>query len=48
MGRWSARLLAACALVAGAAWALDRALPPDITRYELRAREVPARDGRLL
>jgi len=48
MRRWPARLLVAFGLLAGGAWALDRALPPDLTRYELRAREVPARDGRLL
>jgi len=46
--RWSARLLGTLALLAGGAWALDRAFPPDLTRYDLRAREVPARDGRLL
>lgn len=48
MRRWSARLLATLALLAGAAWALNHALPPNLTRYELRAREVQARDGRLL
>ncbi|WP_206932280.1 transglycosylase domain-containing protein [Roseococcus thiosulfatophilus] len=46
--RLAARLLAVLALLAGGAWALDRAFPPDLLRYELRAREVPARDGRLL
>ncbi|WP_191083097.1 transglycosylase domain-containing protein [Roseococcus microcysteis] len=46
--RGPARLLAVLALLAGGAWALDRAFPPNLLRYELRAREVPARDGRLL
>ncbi|WP_424811807.1 penicillin-binding protein 1C [Roseococcus sp. YIM B11640] len=32
----------------GGAWALDRALPPPMARFENLAREVTARDGRLL
>jgi len=39
---------AALALLAGGAWALDRALPPPMARYENLAREVSARDGRTL
>ncbi|UPY37100.1 penicillin-binding protein 1C [Sediminicoccus sp. KRV36] len=32
----------------GLAWLLDRAFPPPMARFENRAREVTARDGRLL
>lgn len=46
--RWIIGLLAGVAALCGAAWTLDRAFPPDMTRFETRAREVTARDGRLL
>ena len=39
-------LLPVLALAAG--WALDRALPPDLSALERVSRETPARDGRLL
>ncbi|MCU0887801.1 MAG: transglycosylase domain-containing protein, partial [Rubritepida sp.] len=42
---WLALVLA---LGAAGLWALDRALPPDLARYEAAAREVTAQDGRLL
>ncbi|WP_207538936.1 transglycosylase domain-containing protein [Sabulicella rubraurantiaca] len=29
-------------------WALDRALPPDLSRFEAVSAEIPSRDGRLL
>jgi penicillin-binding protein 1C len=44
MRRW----LAALALLAGGAWALDRAFPPDLSRLEAVGQEVLARDGRTL
>jgi penicillin-binding protein 1C len=40
--------LACLSALALAAFALDRAFPPDLSRFEARAREVTARDGRLL
>jgi penicillin-binding protein 1C len=46
--RWIIGLLVGVAALCGAAWALDRVFPPDMTRFETRAREVTARDGRLL
>ncbi len=42
---WLALVLA---LGAAGLWALDRAFPPDLARYEAAAREVTAQDGRLL
>jgi penicillin-binding protein 1C len=46
--RWARISLVLVAAVLGLAWALDRALPPPMARFETAAREVTARDGRLL
>ena len=48
MKRAAFLFLGAFAALAGAAWMLDRALPPPMARFENLAREVTARDGRTL
>jgi penicillin-binding protein 1C len=48
MRRWLTLPLLLLAALAGGFWALDRAFPPNLTRFEARAREVTAADGRLL
>jgi len=46
--RWAAILVSAMLALLGGAWALDRAFPPPMARFENLAREVTARDGRTL
>lgn len=46
--RWAAILVSAVPALLGGAWLLDRALPPPMARFENLAREVTARDGRVL
>ena len=46
--RWARISLVLVAAVLGLAWLLDRAFPPPMARFENRAREVTARDGRTL
>ncbi|WP_431303904.1 penicillin-binding protein 1C [Sediminicoccus sp. BL-A-41-H5] len=46
--RWARISLVLLLALAGLAWALDRAFPPPMARFEHAAREVTARDGRLL
>ena len=46
--RWARISLVLVGAALGLAWALDRAFPPPMARFENAAREVTARDGRLL
>jgi penicillin-binding protein 1C len=48
MRRFAFLGVAVLGLLIGGAWALDRALPPPMARFETLAREVTARDGRIL
>lgn len=46
--RWAGISAGLVVALLALAWALDRALPPPMARFENLAREVTARDGRLL
>jgi penicillin-binding protein 1C len=46
--RWARIPVLLMLLLPGLAWALDRAFPPPMARFENAAREATARDGRIL